>query len=84
MIIHRKAMSEGYKTISVKFSTYKKLKNLSKKTGKSFSKILDELIDGVSETKGFDERVIRKIVREEITKALDEIKAMLRNVSKES
>ena len=84
MIIYRKAMSEGYKTISVRFSTYEKLKNLSKKTGKSFSKILDELIDGVSETKGFDESVIRKIVREEVAKALDEIKVMLHNMVEKS
>jgi len=70
-------MSEGYKPISVKFSTYQKLKKLSEETGKSMSKILEELVNGVSETKSFDESVIRKIVREEVEKALNEIKAML-------
>jgi len=77
-------MSEGYKPISVKFSTYQKLKKLSEETGKSMSKILEELVNGVSETKSFDESVIRKIVREEVERVLNEIKTILYNIAEKS
>jgi len=73
-------MKEGYKQIWVKVSTYDKLKELSKNSGKSIVRLIEEFVDGVSETKGFDESVIRKIVREEVTRVLDEIKAMLYNI----
>ena len=77
-------MSEGYKPISVKFSTYQKLKKLSEETGKSMSKILEELVNGVSETKGFDENVIRKIVNEVFSEKMKEFEGMLYNVVKKA
>jgi len=77
-------MSEGYKPISVKFSTYQKLKKLSEETGKSMSKILEELVNGVSETKSFDEDVIRKIVNEVFSEKMEEFEGMLYNVVKKA
>jgi len=77
-------MGEGYKSISVKFSTYQKLKKLSEETGKSISKVLEDLISNSGEVKGFDENTIQKIVHEEISNALKEIKAMLYNMISES
>ena len=73
-------MKEGYKQVWIKVSTYDKLKKLSKNSGKSIVRLIEEFVDGVSETKGFDESVIRRIVREEVTRVLDEIKAMLYNI----
>ena len=77
-------MSEGYKPISVKFSTYQKLKKLSEETGKSMSKILEELVNGVSETKSFDEDVIRKIINEVFSEKMKELEGMLYNVVKKA
>ena len=77
-------MSEGYKPISVKFSTYQKLKKLSEETGKSMSKILEELVNGVSETKSFDEDIIRKIVNEVFSEKMKELEGMLYNIVKKA
>ena len=70
-------MKDGYKQIWVKTTTYQKLKKLSEETGKSIIRLVEEFVNGVGETKSLDESVIRKIVREEVEKALNEIKAML-------
>ena len=81
-------MMEGYKQVWVKVSTYRKLKELSEKHGKKLSKIIDELVNGVSESIGesttFDENTIRKIVREEISKAFKDLEPMLYNIVKKA
>ena len=77
-------MSEGYKQVWIKVSTYNKLKKLSEKTGKSIVRLIDDLVNGANEPMGFDENTIRKIVKEEITKAFDEIKTMLLNIFEKS
>jgi len=77
-------MSEGYKPISVKFSTYQKLKKLSEETGKSMSKILEELVNGVSETKGFDKEIVKEIVDEVFSEKMKELESMLYNIVKKA
>jgi len=77
-------MTEGYKHVWIKVSTYKKLKELSEKSGKGLSRLIDELVSGVGESIGFDENAIRKIVREEIFNALKDLEPMLYNTVKKA
>ena len=77
-------MKEGYKQVWIKVSTYDKLKRLSKNSGKSIVKLIDDLVNGVSETKSFDESVIRKIVNEVFSEKMKELEGMLYNIVKKA
>jgi len=77
-------MKEGYKQVWIKVSTYDKLKRLSKNSGKSIVKLIDDLVNGVSETKSFDESVIRKIVNEVFSEKMKELESMLYNIVKKA
>jgi len=75
-------MNVGYKTLSIKVETYVKLKDLSTKTGKPITKILDELVENAESIinpnkEEFEDFVIKTIelvkkeIKEEIHKAFD-------------
>jgi len=77
-------MKEGYKQVWIKVSTYDKLKRLSKNSGKSIVKLIDDLVNGVGETKSLDESVIRKIVNEVFSEKMKELEVMLYNIVKKA
>jgi len=77
-------MKEGYKQVWIKVSTYDKLKRLSKNSGKSIVKLIDDLVNGVGETKSLDESVIRKIVNEVFSEKMKEFEGMLYNIVKKA
>jgi len=77
-------MATGYKTIGIRLEVYEKLKKLSEENKKSFSDIINELLSGVSETKSFDEDVIRKIINEVFSEKMKELESMLYNVVKKA
>ena len=72
-----------FRSVSISEETYEKLKKIANERKTSISKTIEQIVSGV-ETTTFDEGVIIKIVREELSNALKEIKAMLYNMISES
>ncbi|HDN74418.1 MAG TPA: hypothetical protein ENG16_05305 [Archaeoglobus sp.] len=72
-----------FRTVSISEEIYEKLKKIADERKTSISKTIEQIVSGV-ETTTFDESTIRRIVREEISRALEEIKAMLYNITSES
>jgi len=77
-------MKEGYKQVWIKVSTYDKLKELSKNSGKSIVRLIEEFVDGVSETKGFDKEIVKEIVDEVFSEKMKELESMLYNIVKKA
>jgi len=69
-----------FRTVSISEETYEKLRKIADERKTSISKTIEQIVSGV-ETTTLDEGVIRKIVREEVSRVLEEIKALLYNIS---
>ena len=72
-----------FRSVSISEETYEKLKKIANERKTSISKTIEQIVSGV-ETTTFDEGVIRKIVREELSNAFKDLEPMLYNIVKKA
>jgi len=94
MFVHKKlyihncaqidTMSKGYKTIGIRLDVYEKLKKLSEGNKKSFSDVIEELLDGSKQVQETNTDAIRRIVDEIFSEKMKELESMLYNIVKKA